>query len=369
MNKLLGEILISHNLLSEEDLEQGLKTQVVYTGRIGTVLVQLGLVPLDTVGRCLSIQHGVPHASAELLDKATPEALERVPKQMAARYQIVPFKIHEGTLHLAMTAPLRQIAGELSFQLGLPIKRFVAPELRIMFYLEQLYDVPRDPRFLRLPNGMRKRNERRRYISTTVETVDPDAQARRDEPLGLTRLTSPEHSPKEVVPPPPPDPNQPVEAFRMVDVLAEKLANVDTGGGVAQILVEPCVVNMGSSVLFWMRERFAVACCAHGANLASRQLNQLVVQLDQSELLRQGHDKRAVVRGRAKHHPLHAKIAAFLGVPPPEEVCVVPVVLRGKVINLLCVNSLPGMAFDEGVQQELLVLAEKASAAYLRLTR
>ena len=134
MPRKLGEILTSRNLITVEQLYEGLRHQMLANVRIGTSLVQLGHLQVDDLGRCLSIQHGVPHADAELLDGATKRALDGVPPDMCERYMIIPMRLEDEVLNLAMAKPIRSIAGELSFALGMTINRFVAPVLEDLPY-------------------------------------------------------------------------------------------------------------------------------------------------------------------------------------------------------------------------------------------
>ena len=147
MKKKLGEILLERKLVTTDQLGEALKTQVIYGGRLGTLLVQFGFLRIDDLGRCLSTQHGVPHALMDALEAATNEARMAVNKKLAARYNIIPMALVDGTLHLAMANPERKVAGELSFAMGVGIQRFVAPELRIKYFLERYYGVARSSQF------------------------------------------------------------------------------------------------------------------------------------------------------------------------------------------------------------------------------
>lgn len=153
MAKKIGEILLSRNQITGEQLQEGLSTQVVYGARLGTALVQLGHISLDDVGRGLSTQHGVPHAESDMLDNTEQTALDAVSRELCEKLKVVPMRLEGEILHVAMMDPLRSVAGEISFELGFPIQRYVAPELRVLYYLEQFYDIQRDPRYLRLPEA------------------------------------------------------------------------------------------------------------------------------------------------------------------------------------------------------------------------
>lgn len=161
----------------------------------------------------------------------------------------------------------------------------------------------------------------------------------------------------------------PVAAFRKVDVLSEKLDAADTGGSVAQHLVEPCVENLAVSILFWVRDNYAVACAAKGTQTSAQKLNKLVISLNRPSLLQMSMQQRAIVRAKGRADSLQPKMAEFLGSPVPDEVSVAPIILRGKVINLLCLHSREDAPFEDDSQEELRLLVERAAAAYQRLTK
>lgn len=147
----LGEILIREGKLSEPALAEALAAQGVLGGRIGTNLVELELISIQELGWYLALQLRVPEASPELFLASDPRLLERFPRELAGRLQVFPLRLEDRVLHLAMVAPadLQQL-DEVSFATGQRVKPYVAPELRMLFFLEQRYGFARDPRFLRV---------------------------------------------------------------------------------------------------------------------------------------------------------------------------------------------------------------------------
>ena len=64
MTEKLGRILVAKGLITEEQLEEALKVQVIYGGRIGTNLVELGHLDLTTLANALAEQTRFPAATA-----------------------------------------------------------------------------------------------------------------------------------------------------------------------------------------------------------------------------------------------------------------------------------------------------------------
>ena len=415
MPRKLGDILTSRNLVSVEQLYEGLRHQMIANVRIGTSLVQLGYLQVDDLGRCLSIQYGVPHADAELLDGATKKSLDAVPPDMCERYMIIPMRLEEEVLNLAMAKPSRSIAGELSFALGMTINRFVAPELRIVYFLEHYYHVLRPPRFLRSPDGKKKDADRRKYLSATVKAMrDPtesteqswaegvnlisgadddllsldvpgaeDPGAVRPIPaLSLEEPEEPEPPPEELLAQPPPpdeddkdqgDDRSPTAVYKMiradrrVDVLREKIAQADSTDEVDRLLVEPFLDHSALSVLFWMRDRFAIGSKGYGTPAAVQQPQKLVVTVESASMMRYAMQTRGIIRGIGEDDEIQIKIADQLGSRIPGEVCVTPIILKDHVVKLLTIHSFPKTNFPDDAPQQVMTLAKCAGEAYARI--
>jgi len=105
----LGELLIQHGLLSEEQLAKALEVQRGTTKRIGEVLVELGLTTELDIASALSRQLGIPYASAAsgLLNPKQGEGLEQlVSEEFARQHLILPLSRTMNSLTVACVNPL-----------------------------------------------------------------------------------------------------------------------------------------------------------------------------------------------------------------------------------------------------------------------
>jgi len=154
----LGELLVADGLLTVEQCQQALHAQVIWGGRLGTCLIELGFVGLDALSLALGRQLRHPAALARHFESADRHLQRCISIDTAAQHACVPLvRIGGGNKTVvAATAPLddaarAQIAGELAVDPeGLLVS--VAVELRIRYQLERVYGIPRDTRFLR-PNS------------------------------------------------------------------------------------------------------------------------------------------------------------------------------------------------------------------------
>jgi len=146
---------VAAGLLTTEQVEQALRAQVMWGGRLGTNLVELHYLELDPLSRVLGRQHHVPAALARHFEKADPELQRLMSPDVADLFSCVPLLRMGPERHvvIASLAPLepRQlavIAGELGVEVGRLIPA-VAAELRIRYQLERVYHIRRTARFLR----------------------------------------------------------------------------------------------------------------------------------------------------------------------------------------------------------------------------
>jgi hypothetical protein len=141
-------------LLTPEQVEQALRAQVVWGGRLGTNLVELGLIDLDALARALGRQRGMPAALARHFDKADAELQARLTAEQADRWSIVPLlRVGPGKIAVAAMDPIgphkrAAIAEALSIAPD-ELVVSIAGEQRVKYQLERVYGLTRSARFLR----------------------------------------------------------------------------------------------------------------------------------------------------------------------------------------------------------------------------
>ena len=151
----LGELLVAAGLLTATQVEQALRAQVMWGARLGTNLIELGYLDLDTLSKTLGRQRRMPAALARHFEKADPAVQRLLSAEMAERYLCVPL-LRSGPQQLVVLAtvapiPKRDLAiigQEMAIEPALLIPSLAA-ELRIRYQLEHVYRIPRETRFLR----------------------------------------------------------------------------------------------------------------------------------------------------------------------------------------------------------------------------
>lgn len=128
----LGQILITSNIISEEQLKQALSLQKKEGGRLGTNLAKLGYISEDKLVSFLSKQFGVPaiNLSEYTID---PAVVKLIPLEMARKYLIMPIARVGATLTIAMADPSNVFAiDDVKFMTGYNVEVVVAAESAII---------------------------------------------------------------------------------------------------------------------------------------------------------------------------------------------------------------------------------------------
>jgi len=102
--KKLGQILVEAKLITDEQLEKALLLSQQNGTRIGTTLIDMGLITPKQLAMFVSLQWNVPFVNLEK-QEINPKALELVPESTARRYQIMPLSIVDGSITIAMGDP------------------------------------------------------------------------------------------------------------------------------------------------------------------------------------------------------------------------------------------------------------------------
>ena len=101
----LGEILVQHRFITEEQLEEALRLQGENGGFLGQVLVDLGAMGEDDLSGFLSKYCKVPYMS--LLDYLVDESmLQHIPKDICLTHRVLPIDKLGSNLTVAMVNPL-----------------------------------------------------------------------------------------------------------------------------------------------------------------------------------------------------------------------------------------------------------------------
>jgi len=128
----LGEILLERGYASVGELHTALEASHRHRGRLGTQLLRLGFVTEKQLLEALAEQTGCPPLPREVL-RATPVEVRRLlSPEDARRLHAVPFAIHHQLLQVAMNNPRdRGAIEEIQNLTGMVVEAYVATEASV----------------------------------------------------------------------------------------------------------------------------------------------------------------------------------------------------------------------------------------------
>ncbi|MBM4147231.1 MAG: hypothetical protein FJ240_13335, partial [Nitrospira sp.] len=137
--KLLGQLLVTSNVITEEQLREAIGLQRKQGGRLGTNLVKLGYLTEERLVAFLSKQWGVP--AINLSDyKIEPSVLKLIPIEIARKYLIIPVARVGATLTITMADPSNVfVIDDVKFMTGYNVEVVVSSESSIIHAITNYY--------------------------------------------------------------------------------------------------------------------------------------------------------------------------------------------------------------------------------------
>ncbi|RKH05579.1 general secretion pathway protein GspE [Corallococcus carmarthensis] len=126
----LGELLVKDGLVSAAALEEALESQVVHGGRLGTNLVELGLLSEQDLAKTLGRLHNCAYASGEMVPD--PKAVALVNPNEADDKEFLPMRSDATRLSVAVVNPHDfPTLDAIAFKTGKRVVPVVIPEFRM----------------------------------------------------------------------------------------------------------------------------------------------------------------------------------------------------------------------------------------------
>src|SRR5690349_14506580 len=105
MAEKLGSLLVRQGIVSLKAIDETLKAQMIYGGRLGTLLVELARVDVEQLGLALSEQRKFPLAEKKVFEAATDFSVLLITPEIAAKHLAFPFAQEGRKLKVAFAAP------------------------------------------------------------------------------------------------------------------------------------------------------------------------------------------------------------------------------------------------------------------------
>lgn len=183
----IGQMLLQKGLVDEEQVERALEYQDKSTEhlRIGEILEKFGFVDEQEVLQCVAEQFDVPMVN---LAKVKPqgEAIEAVPRNTAKMHNIMPLKLRNGSLTVAMPDVDLCTIDNLQFVLNKEVKPVLARPDQIEESIERYYGAEEST----VDNMLREFTESEVSFAELGEEGEEGEEAEEEEGAAIIRLVN-----------------------------------------------------------------------------------------------------------------------------------------------------------------------------------
>jgi type IV pilus assembly protein PilB len=139
--KRIGAVLVDRGAISPEQLNYALKLQAESGRRLGEILISEQIISENDLIEAISVKLKIPRLDLSDL-VIDPNVLRMVPAEMARRLQIIPITKIGNALTLAMADPLDIIAvDEVKYHTGMEVTRTIAAPSQIENAIGRYYSV------------------------------------------------------------------------------------------------------------------------------------------------------------------------------------------------------------------------------------
>ncbi|MGB8931340.1 MAG: hypothetical protein WCC48_08870 [Anaeromyxobacteraceae bacterium] len=351
MTAKLGEILIRRGACSPEAVAEALRNQVIFGGRLGTNLLELGAVREGDLARALGERHGLPTLHGELkLDAA---AVALLKPALADRYGVVPYLLQDRKLALLVGDPNDlPMLDEVAFVTGRHVHPIVVPEARLWALLRGTYGLDRQLRGL----------ERPAPAPTPLPDRPYDIVA---EVTAILRAgpghVAPDHFVPLTVPPPAAAPAPTPLSFQEA---LSRLAGVDDRHAIAGTVLRYARTKFKRTVLLTVQRGEARGWAGLGEQVDPQAVSRMRLKLDAPGVVSMVVGARAHFLGPLPRTDANVRLLKLLGGGVPSSCFLVPILALGRVVNVIYADNGRGGRVDSGDLGELLILATKIAQSY-----
>jgi len=157
----LGDVLVLRGLVTHAQVQQALEKQQESGGRLGELLVEMGVLEERDLVGALAEFFGMPVADLRRY-KPDPEALALVSEDVARQNMAMPISLHDDGLHVAVAEPSDALRFLLAEKSGRPVRLLLAPMTDVQWAIDNNYraigGVAQLVQAFEVVEGSRKRN-------------------------------------------------------------------------------------------------------------------------------------------------------------------------------------------------------------------
>jgi Type II secretion system (T2SS), protein E, N-terminal domain len=383
----LGEQLVAGGECARAAVDEALRAQAVFGGRLGTNLLEAGAISEERLAHALGVRHHTPALHGDLMPD--PAALQLISSDDADRWEVVPLRAPERKLVLLTVDPGNlAVLDEVAFATGRSVHPYVVPEARLWRLLVGSYGLFREERGIEQhPQSARARGAPGSAGPDLIDEAGFDALYGR---VGLTTpppfqspLAVPPPAPTRSAPPPllsppvphpvvavaPARPDEPEPSPLGFREAIRFLEGVEERGAIARTVLRYARSRFKRAVLFTVRRGEAHGWVGLGEGVKVGAVQGLRLPLAADGVVATVVATRSHYLGPLARTEANVRLLKELGGGVPKSAFVIPLLALGRVVNVLYADNGRGALVDPTDLGELLILATRIAQGYEALAR
>jgi len=357
----LGEILIQLGMLTPEQVKAILCDRSLVGGKLGTQLVERGMLNTDQISEALGRQMRMPAALQRHFDRADPAIVAMLKPNLAARYMAIPLvaaKSGPKRIVVAMATPQDVLViDDVSFALGARVEPMIASELAIARGLKRLYNID-----VKLPRIVKNDPAFPAAGSSLSREIPSLAGMAPLEPRGIV--------PGETLAPAtsPPNPTPLSGAMVALEDAIHRLSVTEHREQIADIVIDFMLPRFGCGLVFLLRGTNAHVWRGFAPGVDARAIETIAFPTSMPSVFRTAKERAVTFRGTppAEGAHLHGQVWKYLRCDAPIDVVVIPIAIGQRIVNLVYAHATSGSIPDAYVR-EMQALCSAVGSSYVRL--
>jgi hypothetical protein len=387
MTLRIGDLLLQQGVITQAELEEALKYQVIFGGKLGTNLIEMGVLEEEDITNALSRKFKVPAVDRDEILRIAPETIAAIPAALAEKYRVLPLLLEGRRLTLAMADPANlKAVDEISFRTGLIIRPRVVAEVRLLLALEKYYGIERDRRYIHTARKIEvKKKKHPPTPPPPATTALPDLAPEETWEIPLPKTEKLEGGNAVLAGlPPAPQAAEEEELLELDEVDVHEAAPEEGAAGKVEALAEEQAAEMlveaedrdeilaavlGSlahdfprCAIFLVRGELAMGWMCAVERQTTPGFDQLQIPLAEPSVLKTVAEGKSYYLGPIPRSPFNSMILQEMGGTVPAAALLVPLLMMGRVVGILYAD---GRGVDLGEKLfELQKLTAKAAMAF-----
>ena len=137
MSKKLSSLLLKNNAVTLEKMEEAFQRQVIYGGRLGTTLLEMGVLDEETILNFLSESQSLPAADQSMFLDVEQEAVQLLSLEESRELSLLPIRRYKQDIKVLVTDPLSpELSLSLGNRMGYCLKQYLVLDFRFQHALK-----------------------------------------------------------------------------------------------------------------------------------------------------------------------------------------------------------------------------------------